>query len=44
MELGFIDFGLKIHQQEGKNIHKLTQELDHEQVRRTRDQTHINKP
>ena len=40
MKLGFNGFGLKLYQQGGKNIKKLTQELDHEQVWRTRDQTH----
>ena len=44
MKLVFNGFGLKLYQQGGKNINKLTQELDHEQAWRTMDQTQINKP
>ena len=39
----FNGFGLKHYQQGGTNINKVEQELDHEQVWRTGDQTHMNK-
>ena len=44
MKLIFNGFGLKLYQQGGKNINKITQEIDHEQVWRIGDQTHMNKP
>ena len=33
MKLSFIDFGLKIHQQEGKYLIKLKQALNHAKVK-----------
>ena len=44
MKLVFNGFGLKLYQQGGKNINKITQEIDPKQVWRTGDQKHMNKP